>query len=134
MSGFAVRAKLVISADDFDPCLGVEDLPQLEKKWRKGEKIHPNRQRKYPDTGFSLVLLDETSSPDWCDDLILSLEKIVPSLQSLMDISILPAPLISIYVDTDGERFPPLYLSRKFMGFVQLLQAEIDIDVIASLD
>ena len=134
MSDFIVRAKLIISGDSYNPFEEAESLPGFEKKWYKGDLIHPDRPRKYTDTGFSFILLDETSNPDWVEDLVLHLRKFVPPLQNLVDLSSLPVPLVSIYVDTDGERFPPLYLSRDLMELVQALGAEVDIDVIATLD
>ena len=134
MSDFIVRAKLIISGVNYNPFQEAESLPGFEKKWCKGDLIHPDRSRKHTDTGFSFILLDEISSPDWVEDLVLSLRKFVPSLQKLVDLSSLPVPVVSIYVDTDGERFPPLYLSRDLMELVQVLGAEVDIDVIATLD
>lgn len=130
MAFYLVQADLIVSAPDFDPCVLTEQASTFKRAWRVGDPVRPNGKLVFKDSGVRFSLLEEIEEPEWLELVTSSLRDWISKFESKLDL--IPPPLISVCVRTGGSDFPPIYFSCDFLGLVEKIHAEIDVDVIAT--
>lgn len=130
MAFYLVRAELIVSAPDFDPCVLTDQAEIFKRAWRVGDLVRPNGKVTFKDSGVRFSLLDDIEEPEWLELVTSSLRDWISKFERTLDL--IPTPLISVCVRTGGSDFPPIYFSREFLGLVEKMRAKIDVDVIAT--
>ena len=130
MAFYSVRADLIVSAPDFDPCVLTDEASTFKRSWRVGDLIRPNGKVVFKDSGVRFSLLSEIEEPEWPELVTSSLRDWVSKFESKLDL--IPTPFISVYIRTGGSDFPSIFFSREFLGLVEKIRGEIDVDVVAT--
>jgi hypothetical protein len=123
-----------ICGKDFQPSPSMLISRNLAKVWKPGDFALPSgRGRQFDDSGVLFRVLDRFDQYDWEDSAKGPLGEVCELIWQNGMLMQLPTPVISFWVKTDGEDYPPLYLGRELMKEIERIKAEIDIDIIASL-
>lgn len=130
MAFYLVRAEIIVSAVEFDPCVLTAVSSVFKRAWRVGDLVRPGGSIKFKDAGVRYELLESIEDPDWLELLITALNAWVEKFKEKFEL--IPTPLVSICVSTGGTDFPPLYFSRRFLSLIEEMKAEVDVDIIAT--
>ena len=130
---FQVSAKLIVSGKDFEPPPGLKAGPFLYRIWKEGDLVVPKATKHFADSGVSYRLIHEYQDVDWADVIMPPLAEVTMRVRSVMHNLALPTPHLSIFVETDGNDYPPLFFPRELLRLVESIDCEIDVDIVHSL-
>jgi hypothetical protein len=133
MTGFAVSVTLILSGRDFDPILLGALKDRAERIWKIGDSFSPGMSKVHDDSGVEFRLLRSCAEYDWLEQMRLPLHALCTSILEIGVVSRDLVPQLSLYVETDGSSFPPIFFTRATLQLLSDVGAELDIDVIRTL-
>lgn len=130
MPGFTVSATLILSAPGSDSTLLGALRDSAEEIWREGDKVSPRSSKTHDESGVQFRLLKFSTDYDWLELMEPALKDLCAQLISQKEGWHGVIPYLSLYIQTDGESFPPLFFTSTMMQCLASIGAEMDVDVI----
>jgi hypothetical protein len=130
---FQVSVKLIISGEGFHPTPELMATRHLHRAWKTGDLVIPRATKRFSDSGVAYRILHEYANADWTVVALESLREVAAQVEGIQSAAEIPTPHLSVFVETDGGDYPPIFLSREFLDVVDSIGCEIDIDVIKDL-
>jgi len=133
MPGFTVSATLILSASGFDSALLGSLLDSAEEIWHEGDKVSPRSSKTHDESGVQFRLLKFSTEYEWLEQMEPALTSLCSQLISQREGWRGVVPYLSLYVQTDGDSFPPLFFPSSILQCLASIGAEMDVDVIRAL-
>ncbi len=133
MPGFSVSATLILSARGFDSALLGTLQNDAEEIWYEGDKVSARTSKTHEESGVQFRLLKFSTEYEWLEQMQPLLTNLCSQLISQKEAWSGVVPYLSLYVQTDGDSFPPLFFSGDILKCLSSIGAEMDIDVIRTL-
>ncbi|MFC5475097.1 hypothetical protein [Paraherbaspirillum soli] len=130
---YQVNVKLIVSGKDFQPNSDLMTSTHLHRAWKEGDLVIPQATKKFEDAGVVYRLLHEYSDMDWAEVMLENLKEIAALITGVSVTMTLPTPQLSVFIETDGRDYPPIFLSREILDVLDSIYSEVDIDVVHSL-
>ena len=131
--GFTVSATLILSARGFDSSSLGALRDDAEEVWFEGDKVSPRSSKTHDESGVQFRLLKFSTDYEWLEQMEPLLASLCSRLISQKEAWSGVVPFLSLYVQTDGDSFPPLFFSSALLQCVASIGAEMDVDVIRAL-
>lgn len=128
-----VSVKVIVSEKGFRPGPELMASRHLHRAWREGDLVIPQATKKFDDAGVTYRLMHEHADADRTEVVLVPLKKVAAQIKSVAATTALPIPHLSVFIETDGSDYPPIFLSRELLAVVDSMHAEIDVDVVNSL-
>jgi hypothetical protein len=130
---YQISVKLIISDKGFHPSPELMASSYLYRIWREDDLVIPQATKRFNDGGVAYRILHEYRAPEWMEAVLTPLRDLSKQINRVAATVVLPAPHLSVFVETSGNDYPPLFLSRELLDMVNSMSGDVDIDIVNSL-